>query len=148
MTAELGLNLAGVERVLELEAEIEQMHARIEELELAALHAQVDLAEELERVRRSFRAELVPTGVRGAPERPSSGLPTHARPSPACLCAGPQGLNPRPAAGVNPPSGHPSAASPFGRLAPQTGSQRGAQAVAHGHRLRRSHQTDPLPPTP
>jgi MerR family transcriptional regulator/heat shock protein HspR len=60
MTAELGLNLAGVERVLDLEAEIEGMHARIEELETQALHAQVELAEELEKVRRSFRAELVP----------------------------------------------------------------------------------------
>jgi MerR family transcriptional regulator, heat shock protein HspR len=60
MTAELGLNLAGVERVLDLEAEIEQMHARIEELELQALRAQVELAERLEEVRRSYRAELVP----------------------------------------------------------------------------------------
>jgi MerR family transcriptional regulator, heat shock protein HspR len=59
MTADLGLNLAGVERVLDLEEEIEQMHARIEEIELQALHAQVRLAEELEEVRRSFRAELV-----------------------------------------------------------------------------------------
>jgi MerR family transcriptional regulator/heat shock protein HspR len=60
MTADLGLNLAGVERVLNLEAEIETMHQQIEELELKALHAQVQLAEELEEVRRSFRAELVP----------------------------------------------------------------------------------------
>ena len=60
MTAELGLNLAGVERVLDLEAEIEQMHTRIEELELQALRAQVELAERLEEVRRSYRAELVP----------------------------------------------------------------------------------------
>jgi MerR family transcriptional regulator/heat shock protein HspR len=60
MTAELGLNLAGVERVLDLEGEIERMHARIEELELQALHAQVELAERLEEVRRSYRAELVP----------------------------------------------------------------------------------------
>jgi MerR family transcriptional regulator/heat shock protein HspR len=60
MTAELGLNLAGVERVLSLESEIESMHTRIEEIELEALQAQVHLAEELERVRRSFRAELVP----------------------------------------------------------------------------------------
>jgi MerR family transcriptional regulator/heat shock protein HspR len=59
MTADLGLNLAGVERVLDLEEEIESMHARIEEIELQALHAQVRLAEELEEVRRSFRAELV-----------------------------------------------------------------------------------------
>src|SRR5882762_8023094 len=48
MTAELGLNLAGVERVLDLEREIESMHARIEELELDALRSQVRLAEELE----------------------------------------------------------------------------------------------------
>ena len=60
MTADLGLNLAGVERVLDLEAEIEEMHARIEELELQALRAQVELAERLEEVRRSYRAELVP----------------------------------------------------------------------------------------
>jgi MerR family transcriptional regulator/heat shock protein HspR len=60
MTAELGLNLAGVERVLDLETEIEEMHARIEELELQALRAQVELAERLEEVRRSYRAELVP----------------------------------------------------------------------------------------
>jgi MerR family transcriptional regulator/heat shock protein HspR len=60
MTAELGLNLAGVERVLDLEREIESMHERIEELELDALRSQVRLAEELEELRRSFRAELVP----------------------------------------------------------------------------------------
>jgi MerR family transcriptional regulator, heat shock protein HspR len=60
MTGELGLNLAGVQRVLDLESEVQSMHARIEELEVQALRAQVELAEELERVRRSFRAELVP----------------------------------------------------------------------------------------
>jgi len=60
MTAELGLNLAGVERVLHLEREIEEMQARIEEIELEAVQAQVRLSEELEEVRRSFRAELVP----------------------------------------------------------------------------------------
>jgi MerR family transcriptional regulator/heat shock protein HspR len=58
MTAELGLNLAGVERVLDLELEIGRMHARIEELELQALRSQVHLAEEMEQLRRSFRAEL------------------------------------------------------------------------------------------
>ena len=60
MTGELGLNLAGVQRVLDLESEVQSMHARIEEMEVQALRAQVELAEELERVRRSFRAELVP----------------------------------------------------------------------------------------
>jgi MerR family transcriptional regulator/heat shock protein HspR len=65
MTGELGLNLAGVQRVLDLESEVQSMHERIEELELAALRAQVELAEELERVRRSFRAELVPVSRAG-----------------------------------------------------------------------------------
>jgi MerR family transcriptional regulator, heat shock protein HspR len=60
MTAELGLNLAGVERVLGLEEEVNAMHERIEELEVQALRAQVELAERLEELRRSFRAELVP----------------------------------------------------------------------------------------
>jgi len=66
MTAELGLNLAGVERVLDLEAEVRGMHARIEELEVQALHAQAELAQRLEDVRRSFRAELVPLRTPGA----------------------------------------------------------------------------------
>jgi MerR family transcriptional regulator, heat shock protein HspR len=58
MTAELGLNLAGVERVLDLERQLERLSGRIEELELEALHAQARLAEQLDEVRRSFRAEL------------------------------------------------------------------------------------------
>ncbi|MFI4990824.1 MAG: heat shock protein transcriptional repressor HspR [Solirubrobacterales bacterium] len=58
MTSDLGLNLAGVERVLALESQLEQMNERIEQLEVQALHAEVQLAEELEQVRRSFRAEL------------------------------------------------------------------------------------------
>ncbi|MHB1809114.1 MAG: heat shock protein transcriptional repressor HspR [Solirubrobacteraceae bacterium] len=60
MTAELGLNLAGVERVMALEAEVNEMNRRIEELEVQALAAEARLADELEAVRRSFRAELVP----------------------------------------------------------------------------------------
>src|ERR1700730_11543515 len=58
MTADLGLNLAGVERVLELETHLEAMNARVQELESQALHAQARLAAELEELRRSFRAEL------------------------------------------------------------------------------------------
>jgi MerR family transcriptional regulator/heat shock protein HspR len=85
MTADLGLNLAGVERVLDLEEEIEQMHQRIEEIELQALKAQVRLAEELEEVRRSFRAELVVPYrggvelVRAADVRPSRRPPSDRR---------------------------------------------------------------------
>jgi MerR family transcriptional regulator/heat shock protein HspR len=85
MTTDLGLNLAGVERVLALEAEVDQMHARIEDLEVKALHAQVQLAEELEQVRRSFRAELtVPYRggeiVRAADARSPFGRPPGSRP--------------------------------------------------------------------
>ncbi|MDE3070243.1 MAG: helix-turn-helix transcriptional regulator [Acidobacteriota bacterium] len=60
MTAELGLNLAGVERVLELEGELRAMRARLAELEAGEREAQERLAREIERVRASFRAELVP----------------------------------------------------------------------------------------
>src|ERR1700727_1689210 len=58
MTSDLGLNLAGVERVLELEQQVDQMNEQIEQLELKALRTKVELAEELEQVRRSFPAEL------------------------------------------------------------------------------------------
>jgi MerR family transcriptional regulator/heat shock protein HspR len=60
MTAELGLNLAGVERVLALELELDAVHAQLAQLEHAAELARIEMAAELERVRRSFRAEIVP----------------------------------------------------------------------------------------
>ena len=91
MTAELGLNLAGVERVLDLETQIEDMHARIEELEVQALRAEVELAERLEALRRSYRAELVPFPnnrpprteiVRAADARSPFGRPLKGRSAP------------------------------------------------------------------
>ena len=61
MTAELGLNLAGVERVLALEAELEIARARLEDLERQALVARLAMEEELDRVRRSVvRYDVVP----------------------------------------------------------------------------------------
>ncbi len=63
MTVDLGLNLAGVQRVLDLESEVRGMHQRIEELEVEALRAQVELAEELEE-----RAPLLPRRARSLPE--------------------------------------------------------------------------------
>ena len=60
MTAELGLNLAGVERVLALEAELERALKRLAALEKRHREAQAEMEAELERVRKSFRAELVP----------------------------------------------------------------------------------------
>jgi MerR family transcriptional regulator/heat shock protein HspR len=60
MTAELGLNLAGVEKVLALEEELERARKRLAALEKRARAAQAEMEEELEKVRKSFRAELVP----------------------------------------------------------------------------------------
>jgi MerR family transcriptional regulator/heat shock protein HspR len=59
LTCELGMNLAGVERVFELEAQIERMQRRVRILEEKAEALAAEMAMELEQVRRSFRAELV-----------------------------------------------------------------------------------------
>jgi MerR family transcriptional regulator/heat shock protein HspR len=60
MTNELGLNLAGVERVLELEQQLERAQRRLEALEQRSEAMRAEMARELDDVRRSFRAELVP----------------------------------------------------------------------------------------
>jgi MerR family transcriptional regulator/heat shock protein HspR len=60
MTNELGLNLAGVERVLALEAELERAQRRLAALERRSAEMRAEMEAELEAVRRSFRAELVP----------------------------------------------------------------------------------------
>ncbi|MDX6667288.1 MAG: MerR family transcriptional regulator, heat shock protein HspR [Solirubrobacteraceae bacterium] len=60
MTAELGMNLAGVERVFELEAELARMSARMQALERRADQVRAEMEAEIERVRREFRAEIVP----------------------------------------------------------------------------------------
>lgn len=59
MTAELGMNLAGVERVFELEEQLEQMSAKLRRLEKRAAQLAAEV-ERLEEVRRSLRAEIVP----------------------------------------------------------------------------------------
>jgi MerR family transcriptional regulator, heat shock protein HspR len=59
LTGELGMNLAGVERVFELEEEMERMRRRMRNLERHADRMQRELGEEIERVRRSFKRELV-----------------------------------------------------------------------------------------
>jgi MerR family transcriptional regulator/heat shock protein HspR len=60
LTGQLGMNLAGVEKVFELEEEIGRMRRKVRTLERMSEQLQRELADELERVRRSFRAELVP----------------------------------------------------------------------------------------
>ena len=59
LTCELGMNLAGVERVFELEAQIERMAARLRALEERGEALRAEMETELEEVRRSFRAEIV-----------------------------------------------------------------------------------------
>jgi MerR family transcriptional regulator/heat shock protein HspR len=59
MTAELGMNLAGVERVFELEDQLERMTRRMRTLEREAEKLRAHMEAELERVRRENRAEIV-----------------------------------------------------------------------------------------
>jgi MerR family transcriptional regulator/heat shock protein HspR len=58
MTTEWGMNLAGVERVLELEEKLQRMRRKVETLEARATALQQEIAE-LEEVRRSVKAEIV-----------------------------------------------------------------------------------------
>jgi len=60
LTTELGMNLAGVERVFELEEELTQMRKRMDRLERRADQMRRQFEDEVDRVRRSFRRELVP----------------------------------------------------------------------------------------
>jgi MerR family transcriptional regulator, heat shock protein HspR len=60
MTTDLGLNLAGVERVLELEQQLERATRRLQDLENRSARMREEMEREIEAVRRSFRAELVP----------------------------------------------------------------------------------------
>jgi MerR family transcriptional regulator, heat shock protein HspR len=59
MTAELGMNLAGVERVFELEEELDAMTRRLAMLEKRAAQLKAEV-ERLETLRRELRAEIVP----------------------------------------------------------------------------------------
>jgi MerR family transcriptional regulator, heat shock protein HspR len=59
LTSELGMNLAGVEKVFELEEEMGRMRRRMRNLERQAERVQRELQQELDRVRRSFKRELV-----------------------------------------------------------------------------------------
>ena len=58
MTTEWGMNLAGVERVLELEEKLLRMRRKVEALEARAGALQQEIAD-LEEVKRSVKAEIV-----------------------------------------------------------------------------------------
>jgi MerR family transcriptional regulator/heat shock protein HspR len=59
LTSEMGMNLAGVEKVFELEEELERMRKRMRSLEKQAERLEQEMAAELDKVRRSFKRELV-----------------------------------------------------------------------------------------
>ena len=59
LTSEMGMNLAGVEKVFELEEEMDRMRRRMRSLERQAAKVHQELSAELERVRRSVKRELV-----------------------------------------------------------------------------------------
>jgi MerR family transcriptional regulator, heat shock protein HspR len=59
LTSELGMNLAGVEKVFELEEELDRMRSRMARLQSKTEELELEMAEELERVKKSFRAEIV-----------------------------------------------------------------------------------------
>ena len=63
MTAEEGLNLAGVESVLVLERELERARAELRRMRRRADQLERRMLDEIERVKRSFRAEIVPYGA-------------------------------------------------------------------------------------
>ena len=59
MTADLGMNLAGVERVFELEEQLEATTRRVRALEKRAGQLAKEV-ERLEALRRELRADIVP----------------------------------------------------------------------------------------
>jgi MerR family transcriptional regulator, heat shock protein HspR len=59
LTSELGMNLAGVEKVFELEEQLEKMRGRMERLQQRAAELEQEMADEIERVKKEFRAEIV-----------------------------------------------------------------------------------------
>jgi len=58
LTSEAGMNLAGVEKVFELEGALERMRRKVAQLERRAAELQQEIAR-IEAVRRSVKAELV-----------------------------------------------------------------------------------------
>lgn len=59
MTVQLGMNLAGVERVFELEHEIERMNARVERMRSEMQHELAAMQAELEQAHHKLRADIV-----------------------------------------------------------------------------------------
>jgi MerR family transcriptional regulator/heat shock protein HspR len=65
LVAECGLNLAGVERVLEMEEQLNALQRRLDQLQLDMERLAAEARAELEAVHRSYRKELVPISSPG-----------------------------------------------------------------------------------
>ena len=63
MTAQEGLNLAGVESVLELEGQLARARVELTRMRDRATQLERQMLAEIDRVKRSFRAEIVPYGA-------------------------------------------------------------------------------------
>jgi MerR family transcriptional regulator/heat shock protein HspR len=63
MTSEEGLNLAGVETVLELELRLDRMRSEMARMRKRAAEMESQMTKELERLRKSIGGELVPYGA-------------------------------------------------------------------------------------
>jgi MerR family transcriptional regulator, heat shock protein HspR len=65
LVAESGLNLAGVERVLEMEEQLDALQRRLDKLQADMDRLAAEAREQLEAVHRSYRKELVPISSPG-----------------------------------------------------------------------------------
>jgi len=63
MTNEEGLNLAGVETVLEMESRVEAMRAELEAMRRRTRELEMQLTEEMARVHERLHTEIVPYGA-------------------------------------------------------------------------------------
>ena len=59
LTTKMGMNLAGVEKVLELEEHIDQLRSRISKLRAESEVSTSKLRDEIEAVHRSYRREMI-----------------------------------------------------------------------------------------
>lgn len=63
MTTEEGLNLSGVETVLEMERRLERMRGEMQRMRKRAAEMESRMTEELDRLRKSLGGELIPYGA-------------------------------------------------------------------------------------
>jgi len=63
MTSDEGLNLAGVEAVMKMEDQVSRMRAELDRMRKRTKELEREMNEEVERVRRSLKAEIVPYGA-------------------------------------------------------------------------------------